>query len=76
MYNHTGSKLEYDRKNIRKGYNKKNAKEICKLLEGLSFSCRIVLIKKTLFSLYGRRYLIKTDAPTRITNELVKGVYC
>ena len=47
------------------------ANEICrKLRDGLSFSCEIDLIKRSLFSLQGKKYLIKTDAPECVIKDI------
>lgn len=57
---------------IQKSYNKKNANEMCRRLkDGLSFSCKIVLIKRTLFSLRGRKYIVKTDAPKSVVKDII-----
>lgn len=57
---------------IQKSYKKKTANEICRRLEdGLGFSCRIVLMKRSIFSLHGRKYLVKTDAPENVAQDIV-----
>lgn len=56
-------------------YKKEKANEICRRVKGLGFSCKIALIKGTLFKLYGRKYKIKTDAPEIIMKDVILGVY-
>ena len=57
---------------IQKIYKKKEANEICRRLKnGLGFSCKIVLIKRTSFSLRGRKYIVKTDAPKSVINDII-----
>lgn len=57
---------------IQKSYKKKTANEICKRLDdGLGFSCRIVLIKRTILSPRGKKYKIKTDAPENIVHDII-----
>jgi len=47
------------------------ANEICRTLkDGLGFSCSVGLIKRTILSLHGREYLIKTDAPECIVEDI------
>lgn len=54
------------------GYEKRMAKEICRRIEGgLGFSCKIVLMKKTIFSFRGKRYVVKTDAPEKIVQDII-----
>ena len=53
-------------------YEKRIAKEICRKIEdGLGFSCKIVLMKRTLFSLNGKKYVVKTDAPENIVQDII-----
>lgn len=52
-------------------------KEIIKKMEdtikkGLRFPFKIVLIKKTLLSLGGKRYIIKTDAPEAKVRDITQ----
>ena len=55
-----------------KGYKKETANEICmRLRDGLGFSCKIVLIKRTFFSLRERKYIVKTDAPESVVKDLI-----
>ena len=67
-----GVKSKEKRKKIHKGYTKKKAKEVCRKLEdGLGFSSRIVLIKRSALSRDGARYYIKTNAPERIAKDVM-----
>ena len=55
-----------------KGYNKKIANEICRILKiGLGFSCEIEQIKRSLFSFRKKKYLIKTDAPEFVIKDIM-----
>ena len=57
---------------IQKNYKKKTANEICRRLNGgLGFSCKVVLIKRTLFSLRGRKYIVETDAPKIVVKDII-----
>ena len=57
---------------MQNGYKKKTANEICRRLNyGLGFSCKILLMKKTMFSLRRRKYLVKTNAPENIVQDIV-----
>lgn len=60
---------------IKEHYNKKKAREICRRLEGLSFSCRPTMIKRTIFFLGEARYIIKTNAPEIIIKDVSQEVY-
>lgn len=55
-----------------KSYKKTTAKEMCRRLKnGLGFSCKMVLMKRTIFSLRGKKYVLKTDAPENIVQDIM-----
>ena len=41
----------------------------------MGFSCKLVLIKRTLFSLRGRKYIFNSDAPEIIATDVTQEVY-
>lgn len=54
-----------------KFFERRAAKEMCrKLKDGLGFSCRLGLIKRTILSLHGRKYLIETNAPEYVIKDM------
>jgi hypothetical protein len=57
---------------MQKNYSKKTANELCRRLrDGLGFSCRILLMKRTIFSLRGKKYVVETDAPERVLQDII-----
>jgi len=60
---------------IKKIHKKKKADEICRALRGLNFSCKPVLVKKTIFTSGEAKYEIRTDAPEIIIRDISRGVY-
>ena len=55
-----------------RGYGKRMAKEMCRTLkDGLGFSFKIMLMKRTIFSPRGKKYVLKTDAPENIVQDII-----
>jgi hypothetical protein len=55
-----------------RGYEKRMAKEMCRTLkDGLGFSCKIVLMKRTVFSPRGKKYVLRTNAPENIIQDIL-----
>ena len=60
---------------IKKIHKKKKADEICRALRGLNFSCKPVLVKRSIFTSGEVKYEIRTDAPEIIIRDISRGVY-
>jgi hypothetical protein len=57
-----------------KRYEKKNARRICTILDGLGFSCKVLLKKRAFFSLRSNEYIILTNAPRPIFKDVIQGM--